>query len=148
MSVSRMVRGCMRASAAAKPDAAVVPAVPAPEIEPAAVEEADEDQHRGMSESQLRAEAVSIAHLMTHFPKNPYCPACRKSRLRRKAHRRHEVKEIEPTFGNSVTMDHVYAHSEQLDGLDGSLNLLVVYDIGAEKIDAFHVKPKSADDTH
>ena len=45
-------------------------------------------------------------------------------------------------FGKSVTMDHVYAHSEHLEGIDGSLDLLVMYDIGTEKIDTFPAKSK------
>ena len=86
---------------------------------------------------------------MTHFPKNPYCPACRKSRLRRKANRRNrEAREVAAVFGQSVTMDHVYAHTEQMEGIDGSLDMLVMYDIGTEKIDAFPSKSKSADDTY
>ena len=51
-----------RTPATTVPNAVVVPSAPAPEVEADAAEEAEEDQHRGMSESQLRMEAVSIGH--------------------------------------------------------------------------------------
>ena len=73
-------------------------------------EEIDEYDHRGMCERDLREEAVSIAHLMTHFPKNPFCEACRRARLRRKANRRRKERvvdaEVPQVFGSSVTLDH------------------------------------------
>ena len=31
----------------------------------------------------LKAEAVSVTHLMTHTPKSPYCSACLRSKVQR-----------------------------------------------------------------
>ena len=46
---------------------------------------------RGMCERDLREEAVSMEHLMCHHPKNWFCKACQRSRLRRKANRKRRV---------------------------------------------------------
>ena len=109
----------------------------------------EEYDTRGMCERDLREVAVSIEHLMTHFPKNPYCDAHERARLRRKANRRRkEPREVKKEFGLCVTMDHVYAHTKTIEGIDGSSDMLVIYDIGTEKIDAYPAKSKSAEDTH
>ena len=42
----------------------------------------------GKRERDLKAEAVSVTHLMTHTPKNPYCAACQRSKVQRKPCRR------------------------------------------------------------
>jgi hypothetical protein len=42
----------------------------------------------------------------------------------------------------------VYAHSEEMEGIDGSMDMLVIYDLATEKIDAFPAKSKNADETH
>ena len=125
-----------------------VPCVPAvaTEGEPEPAMEVEEFDDRGMCEKDLREEAVSIAHLMTHYPKNRHCIACQRSRLRRRANRRSTVdKEASPEFGALVTMDHVYAHTTAMEGIDGSLDMLVVYDVGTEKVDAYPAKSKSSD---
>ena len=116
---------------------------------PAEEGDTQEFDKRGMSESQLRAEAVSIEHLMIHFPKNPYCKACCKTRLRRKPRKRRTVpRELNGKFGSCITLDHVYAHSGEMEGMDGSMDMLVIYDLATEKIDAFPAKSKNADETH
>ena len=104
---------------------------------------------RGKCERDLRAEAVSLEHLMCHYPKNRFCRACILARLRRKAsRRRRDVRTFCPDFGACVTLDHVYAHSTEMEGIDGSLDMLVIYDLGTEKIDAYPAKSKNADDTY
>ena len=112
-------------------------------------EEIQEFDTRGMCERDLREEAVSIEHLMTHFPKNPYCDACQRARIRRKANRRRkEPREMaDKSFGKSVTLDHTYAHTETMEGIDGSLDMCIIYDVGTEKIDAYPARSKNADDT-
>ena len=50
-------------------------------------------------------------------------------------------------FGHIVTCDHVYAHSEELEGITGDRDLLVVFDLGTKCIAAYPVKNKSTDET-
>jgi hypothetical protein len=35
-----------------------------------------------------------------------------------------------------------------MEGIDGSMDMLVIYDLATEKIDAFPAKSKNADETH
>ena len=44
-------------------------------------EPADADIPAEKPERDLKADAISIAHLMTHTPKNPYCAACQRSKV-------------------------------------------------------------------
>ena len=46
---------------------------------------------------------------------------------------------MDPEFGASITLDHVYAHNTELEGVDGSLDLLVLYDLGTGKLDAYQI---------
>ena len=114
--------------------------------------ELEEISDRGRTEEQLRAEAVSIDHLMTHWPKNRFCQACMRSRLRRKAARsnkhRDDVRECEPVFCDLVTMDHVYAHKQDMIGFDGNKDAMIIADIGTGKFDCYPLKSKDADDAH
>ena len=102
----------------------------------------------GKAEVDLRAEAVSLNHLLTHFPKNKYCHACLRSRVRRKACLNksvHREAKCDPIFGKQVTADHVYAHSERLAGFTGDLDLLVIYDRGSQWIEGYPLRSKGAD---
>ena len=46
----------------------------------------------------LKAEAESIMHIMTHTPKNPHCAACQRSKVQRKPCRRKKwFKGLKPT---------------------------------------------------
>ena len=64
--------------------------------------------------ARLKAEAVSRQHLLTHLPKNPYCPACTWAKTLREQQRKKANKGYnklkpyaEPTkFGGLCTMEH------------------------------------------
>ena len=97
-------------TAAPSPETSITPSVSvaqsdasttAAEIhQPGEAEEIPEIDRRGMTESQLMAEAVSIERLMIHVPKNPYCKACCKTRFRRKPRKRRTVpRELNGKFG-------------------------------------------------
>ena len=60
--------------------------------------------------------------------------------------RRTDIK-IPERFGDVVTCDHVYAHSEDLEGIAGDRGLLVVYDVGTGCLAAYPVKNKSTHET-
>ena len=78
----------------------------------------------------LKAEAKSLRHQLLHDGSNPHCKVCRECKaIRRQNKRRTDVK-IPSKFGQVVTCDHVYAHSEELEVLTGDRDLLVVFDLG------------------
>ena len=58
-------------------------------------------------EEKLRAEAVSVRHLTTHLPRNPYCGACVEAKIRAQPARRHdpELKERPGRIGDLVYAD-------------------------------------------
>ena len=91
------------------------------------------------SERDLKAEAVSVTHLMTHTPKNPYCSACQRSKVQRKPCRRKKwFKGLRPTeFGEQVTADHVIANSERSMGVTGDKSAIVIGDQGTGYIEGF-----------
>ena len=53
--------------------------------------------------------------------------------------RRANVK-IPKNFGDIATRDHVYAHSETMEGITGDKDLLVVYDLATDFLAAYAVK--------
>ena len=120
--------------------------MPAPEIEPASSPSGplpDED-HAQAEESDTaddgpttgaatkkrgtKEEAMSKEHLLTHEPFNPHCPFCVRAKTPRKHNRRHHVARPETCFGETITADHVYAHSPELEGLGGDMDALVISD--------------------
>ena len=66
-------------------------------------------------EERLRAEAVSVRHLMTHLPRNPYCGACAEAKIRAHPARRHdpELKERPGRVGDLVYADHLILSDEE-----------------------------------
>ena len=62
------------------------------------------------SKARLLAEARSIEHQLTHHPKNPYCPVCRRAKAtrvpaRRKDRRHSSGEEAPKRFGDRVAGD-------------------------------------------
>ena len=75
---------------------------------------------QGMSEAQLRAEAKSLNHLLTHLPKNPYCEACQTAKLQlRSARRSSKLKKTPPIYGKAGTADHWFTRSQRSKGING-----------------------------
>eukprot|EP00969_Alexandrium_andersonii_P116896 5168894-Alexandrium_andersonii.AAC.1 len=58
---------------------------------------------------------------MTHFPKNPWCPACQRANARRVQMRANLENSYlgKHAFGRHVTHDHVIASSADSRGLHG-----------------------------
>ena len=60
-----------------------------------------------------REDALSIAHRMTHFPKNALCDICNRARLYSKRVRSHRIPDSEEDvpdpekFGDQIACDHV-----------------------------------------
>ena len=45
------------------------------------IPDSDREADPQTPEERLRAEAKSVQHLMTHRPKNPYCPVCQRAKM-------------------------------------------------------------------
>ena len=72
-----------------------------------AVETAEPDEGSSLGKDargRLMEEAVSVRHLMTHLPKNPYCPVCQAGKLVKAHHRRKAPNdESDLKFGEKCT---------------------------------------------
>ena len=67
------------------------------------------------SNRDLKAIAQSLQHLLTHFPKNPWCDACRRAKL---IHKACPVRDAElpheAKFGDYLTVDHMIRNGFRL----------------------------------
>ena len=105
-------------------------------------EDVDPDGRR-----DLKAEAISLRHMMTHLPKNKHCPYCRWAKAiakhaRRRGHKREE--ELPKKFGQLVTGDHWLSKDGRSLRLDGGKFALLLYDIGTKFI---YCDPQGSKDT-
>ena len=69
---------------------------------------ANDDAPEDGAKRDLKKIAHSLPHLLTHFPKNPWCDACRRAKLIRKACPVRDVElPREAKFGDYLTVDHI-----------------------------------------
>ena len=115
----------------------------------------DEDQEgEGVDPSSLRrdlkAEAKSKLHLMTHYPFNKWCPACNRCKKQQASHfdlggiDRYVMKR----FGECITADTLVAHSEGNRGINGEKDGVVMFDIATDTLSCFPVKQRNYDCTY
>ena len=90
---------------------------------------------------KLKEEAVSMAHLISHRFKNPYCQACVRGKMRhlytKKGAFQRELKE----WGDVVTLDFVFPEDQMDD--DFVMKMLTVKDIFTNFIGAYPVDTRS-----
>ena len=102
-------------------------------------------------ERDLRAEAKSLKHLMTHLPKNPYCDACQRAKMVNVKSFRHEgIDGYEFTkFGEHITLDTMVLHGLTNRGINvnGETDAIVFYDFGTGWLDAVPVKSRTNAET-
>ncbi len=103
-------------------------------------------------ERARKAEASSLRHLMTHHPKNSYCPTCCIAKVQRAPHRRkhHKYWKGKPRpdkFGDQITADHIIAYSERSRGVTGHQAAVVFGDRATGWFDGFPLIGKTTPDT-
>ena len=88
---------------------------------PAEVPKHDDKEHkpiypktsekRSRGEAELRKEAKSVHHLLTHIPKNPFCPVCQRAKMYKpSSYKTGGIRSIKSdSFGEHLTCDHVIA---------------------------------------
>ena len=97
---------------------------------------------------QARAEAVSIEHRISHFPKHPLCDICNRDKLFSKRIRSHRVEDPESdlpdpsSFGEQVAIDHMIV-SKSSGGRE--FVVLIVYDTFSGILNAYPASSKSSD---
>ena len=83
----------------------------------------------GRERRDLKAEATSLRHLLTHLPKNPYCVSCQQAKMRQRYSHKGAFKRDLDHFGEIVTCDHVVAPAMRMQGLGGEKYGLSVRDL-------------------
>jgi hypothetical protein len=98
----------------------------------------------------LKAEAKSLRHLMTHLPKNPYCDSCQRAKMVNVHHKQGGgVDKFEATeFGEHITGDTLVLHGKVDRGINGESNGVVLFDIGTRWLDCIPVHSRNEDDTY
>ena len=107
---------------------------------------------RETAEMRLRREARSRRHLMTHLPKNPWCPICADDKVRAvcaKAQPRKEGNpEVDPgKFGDLLLADHIVLSDPEEWGISGESAGLNWKDVGTGWRDLMPMESKSAENT-
>ncbi|CAE7222918.1 GABBR2 [Symbiodinium sp. CCMP2592] len=97
----------------------------------------------------LREEAKSIRHLMTHLPKNPYCDACQRAKMENvKSFRQDSPRDKGfEKFGEHVTIDTMVLHWLGNRGNNGETDAVVFYDLATEWLESVPVKGRTNADT-
>jgi len=117
--------------------------------EPAKEAEAEDVGKLSEKEMTLKQRATSTRHLLTHTPKNPFCPSCQRAKLQSKPHRHAKTARSEAkAFGDHITGDHIVTFDDIDKGFDGERDAVVLYDVGTQYLDVYPVGSKSADDVY
>ena len=95
----------------------------------------------------LREEATSIQHLLTHLPKNPYCMSCQQAKMRQRYSHRGAFKRELDQFGEIITCDHVVTPSMRMQGLGGERYGLSVRDLSTGLINLYPQISKGSEET-
>ena len=95
----------------------------------------------------LRQEATSLNHLLRHKPRNPYCEACVRGKM--KGHRKFKgsFKNSASFWGQHLTADHITSQKENMLGVTGDRDALVVKDLYSGLKHLYPTADKSAKTT-
>ena len=118
---------------------------------PPVVEDIQVDAQVAVTENRkdLKAIALSDAHQLTHFPKNPYCPTCQRAKMVQKSQRRNKLPVDRPkTFGQQVVADHLIAQSELDKGINGETCALIICDRHTDILACYPLRKKDKDEAY
>ena len=105
------------------PDVDVVPEPP--------LHEGDGDGEDEPRRRNLRVEAKSTIHLLTHRPHNPYCDVCNMGKMRdRKLFKgAYAARRAPSAWLDLITTDHLVSQDGRMQGLTGDRDAIVVKDL-------------------
>ena len=121
-----------------------------PEPVPAPVKQEKEEESKMEMEQEncgrdLKAEAKSLKHLLTHLPKNPHCQACQEAKMKQIYSRRGAFQRPLERFGHIITFDHMFSAQARMIGLDGEMHAFNMKDLYTGFIAAFPVRTRDAE---
>ena len=122
-----------------------------------AIEDTDNEEHVDgehvvvpRNRRDLKADALSLWHLLTHNPSNKFCPICQMAKAQKVRHIRGpaEGKHLTKVFGDCITADYfVFDRYGEDVGLDDMINGLVMLDIATGFLDCEPSRERDADTT-
>ena len=132
-------------------DAEGVKAVPADEVRDAGDQGGDPDvvcEEVKPTDARLKREAASLQHLLTHYPKNPYCKWCSEGKAFQKPARRRRpvIDEVPKDKGHTLLADH-FSPGERGIGLHSERVGLMLKDLGTGMKMPYGLSSKSKADT-
>ncbi len=80
-------------------------------------------------EMSLRLEAQSIAHMLTHKPKNGFRAICDRAKTKQVPHMRGAFSRPLTKWGDIITADHIDSQRATMMGLNGEREALVIKDV-------------------
>ena len=93
--------------------------------------------------SRLKEEAKSTVHQLIHIPKNPFCDACQRGKMRERYSRRGAFKHTLEKWGEIITFDYLYSGSQRTVGLQAEKECLVIEDMFTGILHAFPMDSRS-----
>jgi hypothetical protein len=112
--------------------------------EPEVKDEPEERKEHSVLASRLRDEARSAKHHLTHVPKNPFCEACQRGKMREKYSRRGAFKHTLEKWGEIITLDYLYSGSCRTVGLGAERECFVIKDMFTGILHGFPTESRSA----
>ena len=94
----------------------------------------------------LREEARSTRHLLMHMPKNPYCEACTRGKLRGPIHRKGSVQVDATHWGSHLVADYIVSKQDFMIGVGGYKHIFVIRDLFSRFLAAFATKTQSTEE--
>jgi hypothetical protein len=115
-------------------------------------EEFEDEEEAETQGRDLKKEAQSLAHQLTHAHRNPHCDVCKEAVMNNKAKRRGaaiEKRSRLTAFGDNVCADHSITRHDGWDkGYDGSTVGLVIHDLFSSYTDLYGKKTKGWEDCY
>ena len=124
---ARKSKPVAKSRAVAEPDEAPAPVVKREEQ----ADDEDEEEEPLSKEQRLRREAATIQHQMSHYPKNPTCPICQRSRMYKKRTTKVRTDPLEDrgsldpvtAFGERIATDFIIVRKLK-DGRENSVQVV------------------------
>ena len=101
------------------------------------------------TEAEWRADAKTLRHMLTHLPKNPYCPHCQRAKMENVKLRRKGVAAAHDvvSFGDLTTADTMVLRGLKDRGFHGEADAIVFYDLATDYLEVLPVQSRSRSNT-
>ena len=97
--------------------------------------------------SRLRREAQTLKHKLLHKPKNPYCDACNRAKMRRGKLFKGSYNRKPEQWGWCITCDHIVSQKDNMLGITGSRDCLTIKDLWSKLKHCYPTEDKSTEET-